>query len=97
MNKNDPFLLDAMLAPGDARHACASLRAWLDRGGDGLLEIAPVPPAPALPTQPALQLLLATAGELDRRSPGMPRLGDEARRLAALAAFPDPLPPYRSA
>lgn len=97
MTTKNAFLIDGTLAPADARQALALLRAWLDRGGDGLLEITSVPPAPALPTQPALQLLVAAANRLDGRVSEMPRLGDEARRLVALAARPEPLSPYRSA
>lgn len=97
MTKNNSHLINGSLTPNGAPQAFAALKAWLASPERDRLDIAPLT---HLPSQAALQLLLAAQRELSHRDDGATCLSDDARRLCALAAgqamsFP-PLP-HRSA
>lgn len=98
MNKTNFHLLDGMLSPGDAQQAYASLKDWLQSDSKGQLDIAPVT---QLPSQVALQLLIAAERELAQSEHGSACMTDDARRFCALSAGPalslPLLPPHRSA
>lgn len=97
MTKNNPHLIDGSLTPNAAPQAFAALKAWLASPGRDHLDIAPLT---HLPSQAALQLLLAAQRELAQGDGGATCLSDDARRLCALAtgqAMSFPPLPHRSA
>lgn len=85
MTSATTFTIDGSLAPSDAAQVLEDFRAWLRSRHGGMLDIAPVPTHPLLPTQPAIQMLfiaiqeLKTGGNAEYRLTS--RVGDMCRRL----------------
>lgn len=63
MTSANDFIINGDLAPIDADAAFESLKAWLAADERGTIQISPLPAFPELPTQTALQMLLAAMAE----------------------------------
>lgn len=91
--KNTNFLIDGALAPKDADRALGLLREWMEDGHGSRLDVAPVPPSPGLPSQIAIQLLIAAERELAQDGKKGDVLSRDARQVCAMTATGQ----YRSA